>query len=215
MQAGGVFPEQRVMLINGRVLEQHHGGPRFPDPRLLYWTREQYRRLGKLGLLTGQRTELIYGEIFHMSPIGWPHVVSCARATDVLRRAFSGAGWVNGQNPFGAGDSDPQPDVAVIPGRIEDYTDHPETAPLVVEVADTTLDRDTTTKAEMYATAGVPDYCVIDLENRRLLVFRDPEALPAGLGATAYRTHLAFGPADSVAPLAAPSAAIKVADLLP
>ncbi len=74
---------------------------------------------------------------------------------------------------------------------------------------------DTTTKAELYATAGVPDYWVIDLENRQLLIYRDPVALPAGLGATAYRTHLAFGPNDSVSPLAAPTASVKVADLLP
>jgi hypothetical protein len=61
----------------------------------------------------------------------------------------------------------------------------------------------------------VPDYWVLDVDGRRLLVFRDPEPLPAGLGATAYRTRLAFGPDEAVAPLAAPGAAVRVADLLP
>ena len=74
---------------------------------------------------------------------------------------------------------------------------------------------DTTTKAELYATAGIPDYWVIDLENRQLLVYRDPVPLPAGLGATAYPTHLTFGPNDCVSPLAVPTASVKVADLLP
>lgn len=215
MRAEGVFPHQSTMLIHGRVLEQHHGDPRFPNPRPLQWTREQYRRLGAIGLLSGLRTELIYGEIFRMSPIGWPHVVGCTRAADVLRAVFAGGGWVSGQNPFAAADSDPQPDVAVIPGRVEDYADHPETALLVVEVADTTLDYDTTTKAELYATAGVADYWVLDVDGRRLLVFRDPAPLPAGLGATAYRTHLVLGPADTVSPLAAPAAVVRVSDLLP
>ena len=48
---------------------------------------------------------------------------------------------------------------------------------LVVEVADSSLTLDTTTTAELYATAGVPDCSVVDLENRKLLVFRDPEPL--------------------------------------
>jgi Uma2 family endonuclease len=85
----------------------------------------------------------------------------------------------------------------------------------VVEVADSTLDQDTTTKAELYATAGIPDYWVLDVDGRRLLVFRDPAPLPTGLGATAYQTHLMLNPTDTVSPLATPTAVIRVADLLP
>jgi Uma2 family endonuclease len=61
----------------------------------------------------------------------------------------------------------------------------------------------------------VPDYWVLDLNGRQLQVFRDPEPLPAGLGATAYRTRLVFTPADRVSPLAVPAASVPVADLLP
>ena len=108
------------------------------------------------------------------------------------------------------------PDSAVVPGSPRDYHGrHPTTAALVVEVADTTLTTDTTEKAERYVTAGVADYWVLDVDGRRLLVFRDPAPLPAGLGATAYRTCLALGPADTVAPLAAPNNPVAVADLLP
>ena len=56
---------------------------------------------------------------------------------------------------------------------------------------------------------------VLDVENRRLHVLRDPTALPAGLGATAYRTHLTLTPTDRVSPLAAPGASILVSELLP
>lgn len=205
----GLFRDQRVELIHGRIVEK------YPEPRTLRWNREQYRKLTPIGVLTGLRTELIYGEIYQMSPIGWPHVVGCHKAADVLRTVFQGIGWVNVQNPFAADESDPQPDVSVIPGRMEDYTDHPTVALLVVEVADSTLAQDTTTKAELYATAGIADYWVLDVDGRRLLVFRDPVPLPTGLGATAYRTHLVYGPADSVSPLAVPSASVRVSDLLP
>ena len=56
---------------------------------------------------------------------------------------------------------------------------------------------------------------MLDVNNRELHVFRDPVPLSAGLGATAYRQHNTFGPNDAVSPLAAPTATIRVADMLP
>src|SRR5207302_1740021 len=135
----------------------------------------------------------------------------------VLLAAFPAGWWVRGQLPLHVDEyNDPLPDFAVVPGSPRDYHGrHPTTAALVVEVADTTLATDTTEKAERYATAGVAEYWVLDLNGRRLLVFRDPAPLPATLGATAYRTQLVLGPADTVSPLAAPAAAVTVGDLLP
>jgi Uma2 family endonuclease len=183
--------------------------------RRFRFTREQYYRLGELGFFDGRRVERIRGEIVEMSPKNWPHVVASRKTAGVLERAFTGIGWVSRQDPISLPDSDPEPDVAVLTGRMEDYSDHPTTAVLVVEVADTTLFDDTTTMAEMYAEAGIADYWVLDLNGRRLLVFRDPQPLPTGLGATAYRIQLALGPADRVSPLGAPNALILVSDLLP
>lgn len=179
------------------------------------FTREQYYEMGRQGYFNGRRVERIHGEIVEMSPIGWPHVVGCRKTGEALEAAFAGVAWINLGNPIPTEDSDPQPDVMVVPGRFEDYTDHPTTALLIVEVADSTLFRDTTTKAEVYATAGVADYWVLDLDGRRLIVFRDPQPLPAGLGGAAYRTRTEFADTDTVAPLAAPAAQLRVADLLP
>lgn len=209
MTAAGVLRDQRCFLIDGVLLEQDE----VPNPRKVLFTRDQYRQLGRFGILTDRRTELIYGVLYEMSPIGWPHVVAGYKTRDVLEEAFDAVGWVNVQYPYSADESDPQPDVAVIPGRIEDYADHPAVSLLIVEIADTTLTRDTTVKLELYASAAVGEYWVLDLTSRRLLVFRDPYPHPAG-GHT-YRTHLTLGPSDTVTPLAAPHASVKVADLLP
>jgi Uma2 family endonuclease len=209
----GVFRGQYVMLIHGRILEQHHGDPSSPDPRPLRWTREQYHKAAALGFFNGLQVELVRWEIYVMSPKGWPHVVGCRKVAERLERVFAGAGWISRQEPIVVGGQEPEPDVAVIPGRFEDYADHPATALLVVEVADTTVDYDTTVKAEQYATGGIADYWVLDVDSRRLLVFRDPA--PIAAGGAAYRTHLPLGPADYVSPLAAPGATIAVADLLP
>jgi Uma2 family endonuclease len=182
-------------------------------PCPIRWTREEYHLLGDLGLFNGRTVELINGEIFEMSPKGWPHVVACRKTAEILERVFAGIGWVARQEPLVTIDSEPEPDVSVLPGRFEDYTDHPTTALLVVEIADTSFDHDTTTKAELYATAGIPDYWVLDLINSRLLVFRDPA--PIAAGGTAYRTHLALGSTDPIIPIHAPSRSICVCDLLP
>jgi Uma2 family endonuclease len=103
----------------------------------------------------------------------------------------------------------------VIPGSIKDYTNHPTVAVLIVEVADTTLFYDTTTKAELYATAGVEDYWVLDLDGKKLEVFRDPVDLPAGLGASAYRTHFVLSATDTISPLAVPNSSVRVSEMLP
>jgi Uma2 family endonuclease len=191
--------------------------PTGAGPRPWRWTREDYYRLGELGFFQGKRVELIRGEIVEMSPINRPHVQATGLTADALRRVFAAGYHICVQQPIlvlGAGGvSEPEPDVSVIRGGWRDYADHPTTAALLVEVSDTTLTYDTTTKAELYATAGVADYWVLDLNARRLLVFRDPAPIPGGT--QAYRTHLTFGESDSVSPLAAPNATVKVADLLP
>jgi Uma2 family endonuclease len=168
-------------------------------------------------LFHDMKTMLIDGEILTMTLPKPPHDTALNLAYEFLRAVFPTGHHVRNQQGFDIGThNDPGPDLAVVTGSIRDYTTStPTTAVLIVEVADTSLFFDTTTKAELYATAGVPEYWVIDLENRKLLVFRDPVALPAGLGATAYRIRQTFGPADAVSPLATPSATVLVADLLP
>ncbi|MBY0459711.1 MAG: Uma2 family endonuclease [Gemmataceae bacterium] len=186
--------------------------PPFPN-RL---TREQYYDLGRRGVFDGLRVELIFGRVVVMSPINWPHTLGVGLVTDALRAAFATGHWVNVQPPLTVPAtspvSEPQPDVAVIPGTPRSYTDHPTVAALVVEVSDSTLTYDLTTKAEVYATAGVADYWVLDVVGRELHVLRDPT--PAASLST-YHTHLTLGVADTISPPAAATATIPVADLLP
>lgn len=177
------------------------------------FSREQYYQLETLGYFEGKRVERIRGEIVEMSPIGWLHVVSTTKTAAALSAVFQGIGWLSQGNPIPTDDSDPQPDVMVVPGRIEDYNDHPTTARLIVEVSDSTLVRDTTIKADLYASAKIAEYWVVDLENRQLLVFRDPT--PIEMGGHSYRTRQVFGTNDIVSPLMMPSAAVRVTNLLP
>ena len=185
-------------------------------PRNRLWTVAQFHALGDLGCFEGCRASLINGVIVEEGAMNPPHRIAL-ELTDTAMRAVFGTGWrVCVQMPLLLGlQTAPQPDIAIVPGNPRGSSTHPTTAVLVIEVADWSLIHDITTKAEVYATAGIQDYWVLDVENRRLLVFRDPMPLPIVLGGTAYRTHLSLAPADTVAPLATPCSPIRVADLLP
>ena len=174
------------------------------------FTRDEYHRLGDIGFFDDKRVELIRGEIYVMSPISWPHTQVKVKTARLLEAVFRGAGWVNEQSPVVTDDSEPEPDVAVYRGQFLDYFDHPTPADtlLIVEVAVTSLAKDTGLKADFYAQEGIADYWVVDVENRRLLVFREPS--PIG-----YLAKQSLADSESIAPLAAPSAIIRVADLLP
>ncbi len=189
--------------------------PLSAGPRPWKWSCEQYYELDKLGFFQDKRVQLIFGEIIEMSPLGWSHVRATSKTAELLKVAFAGAFWVNEEHPFRVAGSLPQPDIAVIPGKQSDYTDHPDRAVLVVEVADTSFFTDTTTKAELYATASVPEYWVLDLDKKQLHVFRDPVLLAAGLGATAYQTHLIIEQSDTISPIAAANITVRISDLLP
>jgi len=119
---------------------------------------------------------------------------------------------VRTQLTFLAGDySVPEPDVAIVPGRYEDYDRvHPRTALLIVEVADTSLAQDRLTKAVIYAAAGIPEYWIVAIRGQRVEVHRDPDPKQR-----CYRTRSFTRRGDEIARVALPGAIVAVADLLP
>lgn len=199
------------------VISPPFGTAPTPGPQPYRWTCDEYRTLRGMGQFNDRRVMLIDGEILVMPLPDPPHNLSVGLIDDWLRTAFPIGYHVRNQMAFDVGTrNDPGPDLAVVIGsRRELATMQATAAVLIVEVADSSFDFDTTTKAELYATAAVVDYWVIDLDRRQLIVFRDPEALPEGLGATAYRSRVVYSTNDIVAPLANPTATVKVADLLP
>src|SRR2546422_8375814 len=118
---------------------------RAPVVRTRRWTRKEYGRLIDIG--------------FFEEPQNTPHATACDLAGDALRAAF-GSGWrVRMGLPMGIGeDSEPEPDLAVLLGAARDWlADHPGTAALVVEIADSNLRLDRIIKSRVYAAGGVAD----------------------------------------------------------
>ncbi len=175
------------------------------------WTRVEYDRLATAGCFDPEaRLQLIQGEIVEMSPQSAAHATAIRRMTKVLETAFREGHDIRVQLPIAlSDDSEPEPDVAVVVGALEDYeTQHPSTAVLIGEVADSTLRFDQTRKSVMYAAAGIPEYWVLNLVDRTLDIYRGPQA-------SGYATLQRLGPEDFVSPLAAPRARLRVADLVP
>jgi Uma2 family endonuclease len=113
-------------------------------------------------------------------------------------------------------ESEPEPDLAVVRGDENTYLHrHPGPADvaLLVEVADSTLDRDRADKARIYGQAGVPVYWIVNLVDRQVEVYTSPTG-PTGAGYTS-RQDLRPG---ALVPLALPGLAlpgVAVAALLP
>jgi Uma2 family endonuclease len=187
-----------------------------PGPRALLWTVEQFHYLGDLGMFEGRRAMLIDGVIIEDAPMNPPHAIAATKTEDAVREAFGKRYHVRVSKPLVLGQTtDPEPDVAVVVGRPGDYTEHPTTAALVVEVSDSSLRYDTTVKVGLYAAGGVPEYWVLDVTARQLLVYRDPKPDPGATHGHTYATQLALSAADAVAPGAVPNVTLPVADLLP
>lgn len=175
------------------------------------FTREEYDAMIAAGVFHPEaRLELVDGEIVDMTPQGSRHATGVQLVAEALRPLHTKGFLVRQQLPIALGStSEPEPDVAVVEGQTRDFRDgHPTSPRLVVEVADSTLAYDRSTKLELYARDHVPEYWILDLVHQTLEVYRSPE------GGT-YRDRRILGPDDTQAPLCDPSLVLVVRSLLP
>lgn len=197
------------------VLENEENGAKNGGVKLHKWTQKEYYQMAELGFFQGKRVELIKGEIIEISPMKSAHATGINLLAQILETIFSENFVIRTQMPMNFGKSNaPEPDLALVEGGIRDFAiSHPKMAELLVEVTDTTLRYDQTIKAELYAQNKIQEYWILNLKNRRLEVYRQPRKYKK-LGAI-YQEIQLLSENDRVSPLAAPTAKIKVADLLP
>src|SRR5215475_7997717 len=182
------------------------------------WTRREYARLIDHGFLDeDDPVELLDGLLLVKEPQHSLHRTAILLVARAVERAF-GAGWfVQTQSPIALDDrSEPEPDVCAVPGSPRDYIDaHPRHPALIVEVAPSGLRLARGRKAAAYARARITDYWIVNLIDHVLEVHREPTRPGPARPRWGYAAIETFGPDVTIAPLAAPSAGIAVADLLP
>jgi len=191
-------------------------------PQLYRFTVDEFYRMDEAGLFSERpRVELIEGLVTMMSPIGPPHSV----CVELLNRVFikllpagfdyrTQHGLVIAEN-----ESVPQPDGCVVRGTTRDYSSrHPAPADvaLIVEVADSSLKYDRTTKHSLYATASIAEYWIVDLNERRLEVFRNPAAA-VGEQPARYESAATYAADDTIEVVldGRPIGRLAVKDILP
>lgn len=177
------------------------------DPQHTPISRAEYDELVRRGAFDDARVELLYGRIVSMSPIGKEHRYSVTKLARLFIESLSRRADVHVQQPFAAPDeSEPEPDVAIVaPGDYLD--DHPKTAWLIIEVADSSLARDRA-KAKLYASAGVTEYWIVNLVDGVVEAHREPQA-------HGYATSTRHGRGDVLQLQRFPDIAVRVADVLP
>ena len=184
------------------------------DPPRKLWTRPEYDELTSTGALDQQRLELVEGELIDKMGKKRPHANSMTRLRHWLEGVF-GFLFVNTEVSIDVAPEDnptnePEPDIIVFKRADTEFTANPrpDDLHLVVEISDTTLGFDLTTKAGLYARAGIVEYWVLDIAGRRMIVHREPQS-------GRYISVVVYGEHESVAPLAAPESQFRVSDAFP
>jgi Uma2 family endonuclease len=156
------------------------------------------------------RLELIRGEVVEMSPIGDPHAICVIWLCDVLSD-LRPKGILSPQNPLKLPElaSVPQPD-AVVFRRRANFRVRPPRAKdvlLLVEVSDSSLAYDRDTKMRLYAQAEIPESWLVDLNNQRIFVYRQPSS-------EGYQESRIYSRGESISPMAFPEKRFGVGDIL-
>jgi len=165
------------------------------------FTIEMYHKLGELGVFDeDDRVELLDGQIVEMTPIGAAHGACVLRLNTLLARRSSSGVAVSMQNPVVLGPRwEPQPDIAALKrsgGFGGAWVPSARDVVLVIEVADSSLERDRDLKIPRYARDGIPEAWLVDLNDESISLFRNPgpegysEAVTVTRGAILRPVHL-------------------------
>ncbi|BAY20886.1 hypothetical protein NIES2100_06300 [Calothrix sp. NIES-2100] len=170
------------------------------------WTIDEYHRMIAAGILDDRRVELLRGEIVEMSPEGEPHAYFSTEAGEYLTRLLGERATIRPAKPITLpNNSEPEPDIAIVQRLGREYLNHhpyPENIFWLIEYSDSSLEKDLEIKTKIYAEAQIPEYWVVNLRKRQLVVFRDPHD-----GEYASKSTLTGG---TIYPIAFPDIAVAV-----
>ena len=181
----------------------------FDFVQLRRWSADEYHRMGAAGIFAeGEHVELIGGEIVTMAPKGRHHEVLRNELETHFGDNRAKRYKIGHEPPLQLSDYDePEPDIIVFPASLDIFEVRSDTVLLVVEVADSSLYHDLTTKCAMYATHGIREFWVVNARTRVTTVHRSPSA-------NGYAEVTEVAPEQQLTPLLAPELAVRLMDLV-
>lgn len=155
--------------------------------------------------LAPARAELIRGVIVEKMSKFIIHTKLAARVFALLQKIAGLQMWVRKEDPLTFTDSEPEPDVSVVPGKEEDFKSHPTTALLVVEVSVSSLNEDRE-MAALYAENQVAEYWIVNGQERCIECYRD-------LADGRYQTQLRIAEGSVLESVALPGVRVDISEL--
>jgi Uma2 family endonuclease len=178
MTKSGILKDDPVELLEGLLFLKHPPAGAVEEDQLYRLSVQQYHDMIRPGILEeGMPVELLEGLLVRQMTKNPPHAVATRLTRTALDRLVPSGWFVDSQEPVTTDDSEPEPDVSVVRGKIRDYVHRhprPKDSAMIVEVADSSLRRDRTTKKRIYARARVPVYWIINLIDRQIEVYSRP-----------------------------------------
>jgi Uma2 family endonuclease len=179
------------------------------------FTLNDYHKMIETGILDHRRVELIDGIIIEMPPESPEHSSYSGNFADRFRDLLKDKALVREGKPITlvTSNTEPQPDIAIVREPRSLYLQrhpYPENIYLLVEVSKSTIAFDTgnetTDKPRIYASASINEYWVVDVDNRKLIVYRQPEN-------DEYQQKTEYLDGARISPLAFPDLEIAIADI--
>jgi Uma2 family endonuclease len=194
------------------VVESHSA--QLPPGARRRLTRTDCQALVTAGLLEWGRFELLDGELIPKVPKSRLHSIALLLLVEWLRSVF-GSRNVEQEvsielGPVLSQTNQPEPDAIVSRRSALEFRGAgpgPSDLLLVAEVAATTQEYDLGAKAALYASAGIEEYWVLDLQEMRIVVHRNPNG-------DRYSSIIAYAADEAVSPLAAPDSWIRLQNLV-
>ncbi len=175
-------------------------------------TVDDYERMFETGIIgPEERVELVDGEIVLMPPMGPPHRSSVVRLNELFVERLAGRASIFPQGPVRLRPlSEPEPDFQILLRREDAYLGE-EPAPsnlyAVIECSDTSLRFDRGKKLRVYARAGIREYWIVNLVERCVEVYREPNDL-------GYAVHDVHRRGEELAFAGLPDIRLRADDLL-
>ncbi len=168
------MPVFKIMSVAAPLLQPIAVRAEYPMHR---FTVEEYHRLAAAGVLSEDDSlELLEGWLVEKMTKSPRHDACITRIERLLRRVLPHGWMIRIQSAVTTKDSEPEPDLAIVRDKDDDYAfAHPSAGDigLVIEVADTSLAKDRR-KAQIYAAAGVESYWIINLNGNEIESFAGP-----------------------------------------